>query len=192
MRACLLISVLVLAGCASQTRVVLLPDADGRTGQVSVQNEAGRLTLQQAGQSASTGMGGLNLNQQDLRALQSRHAGVFAAEPLPPQSRLLYFPSGAAETSDGTKVLLADVRALAREREPYQISVIGHTDSEGAAAHNRKLSQARALWVRQLLIRGGLDPRRIQTSYHGQNDPLVRTRDGVPERRNRRVEVMVR
>ena len=44
----------------------------------------------------------------------------------------------------------------------------------------------------ELMPYGAVDESRIRATSHGEHDPLVETRDGVPEQRNRRVEVTVR
>ncbi len=69
------------------------------------------------------------------------------------------------------------------------ISVVGHTDRAGSAAYNLRLSQRRAEAVRQALIRGGVSASVIQTSWQGEENPLVPTPDGVREPSNRRAEI---
>lgn len=54
-----------------------------------------------------------------------------------------------------------------------RISVVGHTDPEGAAAYNKQLSYARALTVKQALVDVGLNANQIQAEGMGEQNLLV-------------------
>jgi len=72
------------------------------------------------------------------------------------------------------------------------ISVVGHTVVTGSDAYNSALSLKRAEIVRDALVGAGVPGEVIEIAYHGANNPLVPTPRGVPELRNRRVEVTIR
>ena len=80
---------------------------------------------------------------------------------------------------------------IKRRPEPDML-VTGHADNVGSDAFNDKLSLARAERMRELLTGRGIPPDRIQVAGRGKREPLVNTRDGVAEERNRRVEINVR
>jgi outer membrane protein OmpA-like peptidoglycan-associated protein len=46
--------------------------------------------------------------------------------------------------------------------------------------------------VRAILVQAGLAASTVVVSSHGEADLVVKTRDNVPEPRNRRVEITVR
>jgi outer membrane protein OmpA-like peptidoglycan-associated protein len=46
--------------------------------------------------------------------------------------------------------------------------------------------------VKQMLVAKGIDIECIDTSSHGEDNPVIKTDDESPEPRNRRVEVVVR
>jgi outer membrane protein OmpA-like peptidoglycan-associated protein len=46
--------------------------------------------------------------------------------------------------------------------------------------------------VAQILIAEGVDPSIIEIDYFGKEKPLTEAPEGVPEPRNRRVEITVR
>ena len=71
----------------------------------------------------------------------------------------------------------------------YAIYVAGHTDLSGGDAYNQKLSQARVKAVKKALISHGVPADRISADAFGKARPAVPTNDGVPELKNRRVEV---
>jgi len=70
--------------------------------------------------------------------------------------------------------------------------VVGHADATGSAAVNRTLALQRAQNIQQALVAAGIDPRLLTIASYGSGNPLVPTPQGVPEPRNRRVEITVR
>ena len=79
-----------------------------------------------------------------------------------------------------------------RERPVPEVAVVGHTDTTGDPASNLKLGLRRADAVRRLLIEAGVDGALVETSSHGEADPLVLTPDGTAEPANRRVDIELR
>ena len=82
--------------------------------------------------------------------------------------------------------------AAVGRRPAVDISIIGHTDTVGAADQNRELALTRARAVAGLLTAGGLQALAISVESHGESNLLVKTPDETPEPRNRRVEITVR
>jgi len=82
-------------------------------------------------------------------------------------------------------------RAFNGERlSRYRFRIIGHTDAVGSVEYNQRLSEQRAVRVRQTLIDAhGIDPRRLMAEGKGETELL----DGRPEdaREHRRVEIAV-
>jgi len=72
-----------------------------------------------------------------------------------------------------------------------RIAVTGYTDLAGTAQYNQRLSERRAASVRAELVRLGIPADEIATVGRGENDPVVKTADGVREPRNRRVEIVL-
>ena len=62
----------------------------------------------------------------------------------------------------------------------------------GTQQANFALGLKRAISVRDLLVKAGLDGSTIDVTSHGEADLLVKTPDETPEPRNRRVEITVR
>jgi len=71
----------------------------------------------------------------------------------------------------------------------YKVQVVGHTDSQGKEAANMKLSQARALSVKNALIKEGIDASRIASSGRGEFDPIASNKTKEGREKNRRIEV---
>jgi outer membrane protein OmpA-like peptidoglycan-associated protein len=73
-----------------------------------------------------------------------------------------------------------------------ELVVTGHTDAVGDADSNDKLSLDRANSIRDILVEAGIPRDQIQTVGRGQREQLVSKKSGVPEPRNRRVEIKLR
>lgn len=101
------------------------------------------------------------------------------------------FSTGAAELSPAFK---KDLDGLAQQTKGMNLEVIivtGHTDSQGAAATNQRLSLRRADAVKEYLVSKGIERNRIYTEGKGSKEPVAdnKTKDG--RAKNRRVEVEV-
>lgn len=105
--------------------------------------------------------------------------------------RQLNFSQGDADIQPASFAELDEVVAMMADNERMVIQLEGHTDSQGNAAANLKLSQRRVDAVKKYLTGKGISRRRIKTKAFGGTKPL--TDDTTPEARdaNRRVELRV-
>ncbi|MBU0675608.1 MAG: OmpA family protein [Proteobacteria bacterium] len=194
----ILISVLLLmvfSGCGSKSTIVLLPDPDGKVGQVVVATEGGQQVLNQAyqaveakGPKAPPGEI-VVLNPEEV---QSIFAEVIAVDPLIPVKFILYFLLNSNELTDESQDELPQIIKTVEERNSTDIVITGHTDTVGAMEYNYKLALERAEIMKGILIANGINGDNITTTSHGEGNPLIKTQDDVEEPRNRRVEVVVR
>jgi outer membrane protein OmpA-like peptidoglycan-associated protein len=67
-------------------------------------------------------------------------------------------------------------------------SVEGHTDSDGEAIANQKLSEARAKAVLNVMIKLGIDQSRLISTGHGESKPMTGNDSPEGKAQNRRVE----
>ena len=191
-----LLVLLMISGCATvKDTVILVPDADGKVGQLTVTTKGGAQTLSVANTMVEVTR--REKSPSDPKKIdQSRIDSIFAdslkALPLAPVSFLLYFLHDSTELTAESKSYIPEVLALVRIREFYEISIIGHTDTTGNDEFNMKLSSARSVVVRDILLSRGIRASKMELRYHGKRDPVVRTGDNVREPRNRRVEVVVK
>lgn len=103
---------------------------------------------------------------------------------------LLQFESGSAELSDMNRAILDIlIWAFRRYGLDWAVVVVGHTDTVGAEAANRRLSLRRARAARDYLVANGIPRRRIAVRGEGERDLLVETKDEVAEAINRNVWV---
>jgi OmpA-OmpF porin, OOP family len=73
-----------------------------------------------------------------------------------------------------------------------KLSIEGHTDNTGTAAHNLTLSTARARSVLGALVGLGIDPARLASKGYGQDKPVADNGSEEGRAKNRRVELVKR
>ena len=87
---------------------------------------------------------------------------------------------------------LPEIITTIKKRNSVNMSVIGHSDTAGDKNYNLNLSKRRAAEVSNLLVDRGVRRESINITSHGEENPLIYTKDNVNEPLNRRVEVVVR
>jgi outer membrane protein OmpA-like peptidoglycan-associated protein len=192
----------LLSGCgahrAKRDLIVLLPDAEGKRGVVTVTTQGGSQILDKPGYAIEIE----DFNQPPIAPQpveEKEITDIFgpALSMLPdPASRLiliiLYFEPDTTRLTHESKDLVAEILSTIKSRRSGEVFVVGHTDLVGNEAYNTGLSQRRANYIRDLLVSSGIKPNTLFVSFYGKARPLVPTLDEVPEPRNRRVEVIVR
>jgi outer membrane protein OmpA-like peptidoglycan-associated protein len=186
---------LVLTGCGLPANVVvLLPDESGTVGKVAVHEGSNTAELARplaavnAGSEASVG----TVFTAQRSDVDSEFAAALAATPRPPVAYILHFQSGSAELDPGLRAELAAAIARAKSLPNIDVSVVGHADATGSDAYNSDLSLRRAQTVSDALVAAGIPRDVIEVKYHGANNPFIPTPRGIPEPRNRRVEITIR
>jgi len=191
-----LLVLLIISGCATvKDTVVLVHDADGKVGKLTVTTGGGAQTLTIANtmvEVTASAKSPSDPKKIDQRQIDSLFTDSIKALPTEAVSFLLYFLNDSTELAAESKSHIPEVLSLVNKREFYEISIIGHTDTTGSDEYNMRLSSARAESVRETLLSDGIRSGRIELRYHGKRDPIIPTGDNVREPRNRRVEVIVK
>jgi outer membrane protein OmpA-like peptidoglycan-associated protein len=186
----------LICGCAAQQNlVVLLPDPNGKTGPIEVSNQGGAQVITEANSAAevksfTTAPASLaKMNESQIRAI---FGDALDAQPHPPEHYLLYFEGYSAELTEDSLLNLEDVFDAIERIRPAEVTVVGHTDRVGSRENNYFLGLERASQIKKLLISKGVDESLIEIKSHGEDNPLFKTDDDVPEPENRRVEIIIR
>ena len=191
---CISLCLIFLCSCGSKTKVILLPDTDGKTGTVVVRNQGSSTTLNEpytyTDVSNNTSMAAAAPIAQNT--VKDVYQSLLNSEPLKPVSFILYFEHDSINLTKKSMALIPQILQVAKDREPSEVSVIGHTDSKGSPEYNSKLSYQRAETMAKILKASDVNLKNIYIKSHGENDPLVMTEDGMSEEKNRRVEIMIR
>ena len=88
------------------------------------------------------------------------------------------------------KPALDELLGALKANPVWKISIEGHTDATGNAAHNLDLSQRRAAAVKTALVAAGIGGDRMTTSGFGQTKPIASNDSAIGRAQNRRVEVV--
>ncbi|HOW55592.1 MAG TPA: OmpA family protein [Syntrophorhabdaceae bacterium] len=182
-------------GCGIRSMVVLIPDPDGRVGQVVVENDSGQKVLNEANQSVEltdrkTPPGKVTkLSNEEISSIFS---DALAARPMPPARFILYFLHDSTELTVESRAVVPKVIQTIRERNSTDVVISGHTDTVGTKEHNYKLGLDRANALYDILITSGAVPASVTVTSHGEGNPLVKTADNVTEPRNRRTEIAIK
>lgn len=104
--------------------------------------------------------------------------------------RVFFATDSATINAEGQKAVQAVVAAY--KKGGKEVVVVGHADRVGTNEYNLALSKRRAEAVKGALENKGVASTRVDEKYFGEEQPLVPTRDNVPNRNNRRVLIVVR
>ncbi|MCI5119704.1 MAG: OmpA family protein [Candidatus Electrothrix sp. AUS4] len=199
-------SAALLFGCAQQSTqpahspagpqdlFVLIPDQDGKIGQITISNDAGSTTLSRANESALVTSHHIPTRTKILsrKDIQKDFHDTLQAVPGTADQFILFFSSGTTQLTKESQEQLPQILKRIKERFPCEIAIIGHSDTEASREYNLTLSLKRAIHVKDQLLSIGAPRKHLEVSSHGENDPLVPTADNVAEPKNRRVEIFIR
>jgi outer membrane protein OmpA-like peptidoglycan-associated protein len=194
----LALTIFLLSCSSNRSLVVLLPDTDGKVGQIEVTTDKGTQKVEQAYHSVQTG------TRDDAPSApapmeQNKIMDVFgqalAAQP-DPRFRLwtgtLYCKNGSVDLIDDSHKALREIIKEFKNNSPVEIYVIGHADRVGPEKYNINLSHRRSVWIKDNFIAGGIKSKIILISFYGESKPQVSTEDEIPEPLNRRVELVAK
>ena len=107
-------------------------------------------------------------------------------------SRAVKFSSGSANISRESMGTLTQVAGIIKRSPNTLVYVEGHTDSDGSEAFNQRLSEERALSVRDIFQESGIELQRMLALGYGESRPIADdSQDSSMKALNRRVEVRV-
>jgi outer membrane protein OmpA-like peptidoglycan-associated protein len=183
----------LLAACSSrQSLFVVLPNPDGSSGAVTIEDGQQSVLLDQPYAAGEVRGGVAKPVPIDQTQVQQIFGTALAAQPVLPSHSVLYFEHDSDVLTPDSKQKYEGVFEDIKKRQVYEVEVIGHTDTMGTVPYNQKLSMSRAEMIRDRLVKDGLNPKSISVAGRGQLDLAVKTGDQVSEPKNRRVEITVR
>jgi len=133
------------------------------------------------------------MEKKKAEALQEQQAKQVAKEKI---IQLLQIENIEFETGKGVLTIKgkATVDKLAKILNQYphiRVEIAGHTDSDGSASFNQKLSQSRVETVKAELIKKDVDGSRLTAKGYGETKPLVPNTTDENKQKNRRVEINI-
>lgn len=99
------------------------------------------------------------------------------------------FEKGKAILLNSSLGQLNELANYLLENPDVKAEIIGHTDSDGDASRNKRLSKERAEAVKKYITDTGVDPSRIKATGKGEEEPVTENETAEGRAMNRRVEV---
>ena len=117
----------------------------------------------------------------------------FSIAPIPEMIAL----RGVKFDFDSAKLKPESHQILDREVQTLQkhadadVTIVGHTSSEGEQAHNQKLSVERADAVKAYFVEKGISPSRLVTKGVGEANPVADNSTEAGREQNRRTDLLL-
>jgi OOP family OmpA-OmpF porin len=111
----------------------------------------------------------------------ARQAVVIQADSLFDFDKSVLRPDARKSIDDA----LAKVKGVDLE----MVIATGHTDSVGSDAYNQKLSERRAMAVKEYLVSKGIPASKITTIGKGESQPVATNKTAEGRQKNRRVDI---
>ncbi|MCX7651602.1 MAG: OmpA family protein [Bacteroidia bacterium] len=107
------------------------------------------------------------------------------------ETRILFKPNSPLLEPSSYPVL-DQIADFLKDNPTVRLRIHGHTDiGDPNPQHNQRLSEERAINVRQYLIRKGINPDRLEAVGHGNTQPIADNSTPEGRAQNRRVEFEV-
>ena len=101
------------------------------------------------------------------------------------------FEFNKVDLTEANKNSLNELVDLLHDDPNLRVEIIGHTDDVGSREFNQKLSERRALVVRNYLMSQGIEVSRTKLLGYGEDRPIVPNNSASNRALNRRVEFFV-
>jgi outer membrane protein OmpA-like peptidoglycan-associated protein len=101
------------------------------------------------------------------------------------------FDTGQSTLKPGAVSTIDRLAQFMGDYPERSVRIEGHTDSVGSDATNQRLSEQRAMAVRDALVARGVAGARIQTVGYGEARPIASNDTDGGRQQNRRIEVVV-
>ena len=180
----------LLAGCASQTTLLLPGEAGHPVGAlVRLNKDGSECALNEPNEALK---GGCRVKRNVV--VKPAYNELIGSLPAPAVSFALTYPAGAAlpdMTDPKNQRALDDIRIEIAQRAGAEVQVNGHTSKDGGDKINIPLSLERAAGFREYLIKNGFPADQVSAVGRSSLEPADPADPENPDK-NRRIEVIVR
>ncbi len=127
----------------------------------------------------------VGMNADDLN-VERRNGRVYIS-----LSQELLFKTGSSYLDASGRNALVKLAEVLKRNPDMTITVEGHTDSDGDAEANWKLSTDRSLAIIKVLEGNGVDPKKLISSGRGEYYPIATNESAAGKALNRRTEIIL-
>lgn len=103
--------------------------------------------------------------------------------------KTILFDTDKATIKPKFSTILTSVVRILSKNSNASFSVEGHADSVGNEAYNQRLSEARAMAVKEFLVKEGVEKSKLSTKGYGESRPVATNDTPAGREQNRRVEI---
>ncbi|MGB5868349.1 MAG: OmpA family protein, partial [Arcobacteraceae bacterium] len=107
-------------------------------------------------------------------------------------TKVIYFEHASSHINYEDVKEIEQTAELINETPGYNIIISGHTDSIADANINMKLSEKRAIAVKNILLKNKVDKSKIETFWYGETRPVSSNITVEGRRDNRRVTIVLK
>ena len=122
-------------------------------------------------------------------------ARYLAAEGSRPNKSFLFddlrFETNTARIMPDAQDEVDNLAQIMKTYPKLHIRIVGYTDSVGPESINGPLSAVRAKFVKDALVKDGIDASRMTIGKEGEDEPIATNKTAKGRQRNRRVEIVV-
>ena len=112
-----------------------------------------------------------------------------AVEAINMSAKTILFGTGKSDFQPGVTDQLDAIVAVMNKYPKANFVVEGHTDSTGSEAVNQKISDKRAMAVKNYFVEKGIDAARLDSKGYGETSPVAGNMLKAERTLNRRVEI---
>lgn len=105
--------------------------------------------------------------------------------------RNLFFDTDKYDLKPESAEELLQLVELMKMNPKMEVMITGHTDNQGAADYNVKLSENRAASVVAYLVKAGIAPARLKSKGYGDSRPAAANDTEEGRAKNRRIELVI-
>lgn len=105
---------------------------------------------------------------------------------------LFFFDFNMTSMKPEYEAQLDELLSAMKEFPDGKFEISGHTDSRGSAEYNLKLSQKRAEYIKDMLVKKGIDPSNLVAVGRGMTEPVIPdAQEEAEHEQNRRVDIKI-
>lgn len=103
----------------------------------------------------------------------------------------VFFKFDSYELSPESKAELERIKRFLEQNKKLYVEISGHTDNQGSADYNQKLSAQRAKAVYDFLVKNGIEAERLTSKGYGMTKPIEDNATKKGRAKNRRTEMTI-
>ena len=105
--------------------------------------------------------------------LAACHHSSTISEPTDLNDQRVFFAFNSSEISDAARANLLGQSMYLKNHENVKVQIAGNCDERGSTEYNLALGARRANAAKAVLVKDGIDAKRISTISYGKERPLV-------------------